>query len=214
MAGTERAGGPTSRLMHGFPAWDTKFRGVKTSSTSEIFFPLHSSPGSTFWPCCRALCRAPADGHCSASVCARFIHMSGAAFLLQSCTVALGGIPNVTPELLLRADKSTGSSSAASRVPRGSRRDQHRDGGCWLGTVQIWGSPKAQFQGKTPPGGDSVRNSFPRRRSGEQRAFQMWRQEAEQGEQEMHQSPFLPTWRGRLCKRNLGQIWPFPALFI
>lgn len=155
-------------------------RGESLQHLRDFFFPCTAALAALFWPRCRALCRAPADGHCSAGVCAHFIHMSGAAFLLQSCTVALGGIPNVTPELLLRADKSTGSSSAASRVPRGSQRDQHRDGNCWLGTVQIWGLPKAQFQGETTPGGDSVRNSFPRRRSGEQRAFQMWRQEAEQ----------------------------------
>ena len=149
----EGARGPTCGHVHGFPAWDTTLRGVKTSSTSEIFFfPCISAPAALFWPHCRALCQVPANGHCCAGVCAHLIHMSGAAFLLQSCTAALGGIPNAAAELLLRADKSTGSSSAASGVLRGSRRDQYRDGGCWLGTVQIWGLPKAQFQGELTGG--------------------------------------------------------------
>lgn len=59
-------------------------------------------------------------------------------------------------EPLLRADKSTGSSSAAHGVPQGSQRDQHGDPGCWLGMVQIWGLPKAQFQGEASRGGDAV----------------------------------------------------------
>lgn len=66
--------------------------------------------------------------------------------------MALGGIPNAAAELLLRADKSSGSSSAASGVPWGSRRDQRREGGCCLGAAQIWGLPKAQFQGEPTQG--------------------------------------------------------------
>lgn len=149
--GRDRASGrPPCRLLPGPPNPE----GWKPPAPRRFFFPSTSAPAALFWPPCRALCRAPANGHFSAGVCAHFICPSGAAFLLQSCTVALGGIPNTA------VDKSTGSSSAASGVPRGSQRDQHGDPGCRLGTAQIWGLPKAQFQGEPTRGETLCETAF------------------------------------------------------
>lgn len=153
MAGTERVGGPTwgTDWWVGFLPGTPNSEGWKPPAPQRWFFSqAHQPPQQLFGPSTEP----SAERRPTGIALPRFVPISPiwAAFLLQSCTVALGGIPNAAAELLLRADKSSGSSSAASGVPWGSRRDERRDGGCWLGAARIWGLPKAQFQGEPTQG--------------------------------------------------------------